>query len=77
MAGSDAGFATGALVQIDFEGVLLACAWCLRRKQVAIITGLLRPVGSLVTLGKLLDRSQALLLVQQRVDERGLFSNSI
>jgi hypothetical protein len=66
MAGGDTGFATGAGIQIDLEGILLAGSGSRRREQRGI-AGSGTGCGAVVPGGKPLHRRELPLFLQQLV----------
>ena len=73
MAGSDAGFAAGALVEIHLEGILLAVLRSRERNQIAIVAGLLREFVIFVALGKPGYGAEQPLFLDQGVDQGAFF----
>jgi hypothetical protein len=70
VAGTDARFAAGAFVQIDFKRVLLSGSGWSGRKQAAINWHSGWNVAVCFGQGKLFDRGQPLLFVEQLVNQR-------
>jgi len=69
VTGANAGFATGAVVEVDSEGVLFSRAGRMERDEVAIVAGLGWRVGGRVMTGETFNGGELLLLGEQMVDE--------
>ena len=71
MAGGDAGFARGAFVEGDLEGVLFAFTGFGKGDEVAVVPG---EVGfAVVLVGEVGDRGVELLLLGEKVVDESLF----
>ena len=75
MAGRDAGFAAGALIEFDFKPVLLPRLWSSQGDEITVLIGPWDERMSIVPPRELLDCGERLLLRQEHVNQQSIFGH--